>query len=170
MLYLVFNIFSFLYFPVVVDYAENPNANTGLFMKIVPERRTPTKILQRTGQDKTQLFTAPKVPRSTADVNHHRQWVENVNNKLAAMRFTINDRQESPINQYLGYNRGNMLVPTALSLADVNDETVINTETKNLDVDTEKDFRNDAQPTPNTDRRRSSNRPSGQSKRRRMID
>lgn len=117
----------------MVDYAENSKADTGLFTKIVPEIRKPTAvvpIVRRTDDENknninTSIFAAPKtITSAITDLGHHRQWAENVNKRLAAMRFNISDLRKFPTDRYLGYNRGNMLVTTTLSPADVNVETV----------------------------------------------
>lgn len=100
-------------FLVVVDYAENSKADTGLFTKVVPEIRKPTitaPIVRRI-DDEIHLFAAPKTsPPTAADLGQHRQWAENVNKRLAAMRFTINDLRKFPTDRYLSYNRDSMLM------------------------------------------------------------
>lgn len=102
-------------FQVVVDTNDNSNANTGLFIKVVPEKFKPVKAVR--GPTEGTPFSPPKVmssnvgPIQAYDYNSHRQWVENVNNKLTAIQFRINT-QDTPIDRYFGYNRDNLLMST----------------------------------------------------------
>lgn len=114
---------------MVVDFEENGNATTGLFVKVVPEKWKPVTTVR--GPTEGTPFSPPNVvPSMTGPIQAyyyypHRRWVENVNDNLAAIRFRINTR-EMPSDRYFGYNRDNLLMSAAVTATntDKNVETV----------------------------------------------
>ncbi|VVC38473.1 Tubulin-tyrosine ligase/Tubulin polyglutamylase [Cinara cedri] len=127
---------------VIVDFEENSNADTGLFVKVVPEKWKPVTTIR--GPTEGTPFSPPKIAANIADPTQayyyypHRRWVENVNDKLAAIRFRINAR-ETPIDRYFGYNRDTLLMtaaPTGTATSVTTTSTDINVETVKNSHDT----------------------------------
>lgn len=104
---------------MTVDYEKNSFADTGLFVKVVPEEQklapeiSPLEstmavmdsILKSSSVDKDSPHKSSAVEtdgpcNSSATSNpapfttgYHRQWMENINKKLAALRIRVNAQQ-----------------------------------------------------------------------------
>ncbi|XP_060881988.1 tubulin glycylase 3A-like [Metopolophium dirhodum] len=76
---------------VTVDYEKNSFADTGLFVKVVPEKWKPTAMVVVDSLFNSSVVeAADPVPFTTG---YHRQWMENINKKLAALRIRVNAQQ-----------------------------------------------------------------------------
>lgn len=76
---------------MTVDYEKNSIADTGLFVKVVPEKWKPTAMVEVDSPFNSSVAeAADPVPFTTG---YHRQWMENINKKLAALRIRVNTQQ-----------------------------------------------------------------------------
>ncbi|XP_003244151.1 tubulin glycylase 3A isoform X2 [Acyrthosiphon pisum] len=102
---------------VTVDYEKNSNADTGLFMKVVPEKWKTPAAVRRLGSVTAAINSGNSYnsPAVTVDrggnifnsavatavqpapftAGYHNQWMDSVNKKLAALRLRIN-AQKTP--------------------------------------------------------------------------
>ncbi|XP_060868327.1 tubulin glycylase 3A-like [Metopolophium dirhodum] len=100
---------------VTVDYEKNSNADTGLFIKVVPEKWKTPAAVRRLGSVAAAInggnsYNSPPVTvdrggnifNSTVaaavqpapfTTGYHNQWMDSVNKKLAALRLRINARK-----------------------------------------------------------------------------
>lgn len=99
------------YIIVTVDYEKNTSADTGLFMKVEPEKWKPSAAVLRSvavainggnssnsspvtmdhsGNINNSSVAVEPTPFTTG---YHNQWMDSVNKKLAALRLRINDRK-----------------------------------------------------------------------------
>jgi len=106
---------------VVVDYKENPSADTGLFMMVVPEKLNSaadrhTVAVKQTEETTPISGTSVYLRNEQTSINYRRLWMKNVNDKLSAVRFRINT-QEPSNDHYLGNNRD--MLKTATISSDV---------------------------------------------------
>lgn len=107
---------------VVVDYEGNPNANTGLFMMVVPEKLNGTAdrpIADDKQKDETPfLSTSVYHHNDQTSIDFRRLWMKNVNDKLSAVKFRINNRE--PTNKYYMCNNRDVMLKTTTVSSDVN--------------------------------------------------
>jgi len=76
---------------VTVDYEKNSFAETGLFVKVVPEKwKSTTMVVVDSPFNSSVAEAADPVPFATG---YHRQWMENINKKLAALRIRVDTQQ-----------------------------------------------------------------------------
>jgi len=73
---------------VTVDYEKNSCANTGLFVKVVPEEWKTTVV----DSSFNSLGSKAEDPAPFTN-DYHRQWMENINKKLAALWIRVNTQQ-----------------------------------------------------------------------------
>jgi len=95
-----------------VDYEKNSNADTGLFIKVLPEKWKPSAAVRRLGSvavaiNSENSFNSPTVAverdgnifnssvvtavePAPSTTGNHNQWMDSVNKKLAALRLRIN--------------------------------------------------------------------------------
>jgi len=100
-----------------VDYEKNSNADTGLFIKVVPEKWKPSAVVRRLGSvavgiNTENSYNSPPVAVDRGGnifnssvvaavepapftTGNHKQWMDSVNKKLAALRLRIN-AQKTP--------------------------------------------------------------------------
>lgn len=100
---------------VTVDYEKNSNADTGLFIKVVPEKWKTPAVVRRLGSVaaainignsyNSQAVTvdsggnifnstvAAAVQPAPFTTRYHNQWMDSVNKKLAALQLRINARK-----------------------------------------------------------------------------
>lgn len=112
---------------MVVDYPGNPNTDTGLFVKIVPEKSKPIPnepVVQPTSKVSTLPVVQPysQGNKHTSYPYNSSQWLQNIRNvnetivtnaqhqKNSSPRDLVND-------YYLGYNR-DYLLRTATMFSD----------------------------------------------------
>jgi len=111
----IFVTFVLYYIIVTVDYEKNSNADTGLFMKVEPEKWKTPDAVRRLGSVTAAInsgnsYNSPAVAvdrggnifNSTVaaavqpapfTTGYHNQWMDSVNKKLAALRLRINARK-----------------------------------------------------------------------------
>lgn len=96
---------------VTVDYEKNPNADTGLFIKVMPEKWKPSTEVKRLGSVAVEMnggnsYNSPEVTVNRGGnifnssvqpapftTGYHNQWMNNVNKKLAALRLRMDARK-----------------------------------------------------------------------------
>jgi len=74
---------------VTVDYEKNSCADTGLFVKVIPEEWKSTTVVETPFNSSVAEVVDP----APFTIDYHRQWMENVNKKLAALRIRVNTQQ-----------------------------------------------------------------------------
>lgn len=126
----------------MVDYEGDSEADTGLFVKVVPENRVPTAADTETAVRHSERypFAPPNrptpvafatVPNEPNEQTRH-QWLENLNEKLAEIRSRIKS-QKTTTDRYLSYNRDHLLMATDTS-ADANVDLAENTTATRKDI------------------------------------
>lgn len=90
-----------------MDYKENPEADTGLFVKVMPELLEPTNNCEprQVPNVSKGIITDP----SLIERGQHDIWVNKVNNALAAIRYRLNAHEANDRAPYLGGNRNTLL-------------------------------------------------------------
>ncbi|CAH1731502.1 unnamed protein product [Aphis gossypii] len=115
---------------VTVDYEKNSFADTGLFVKVVPEEQklapvispfiSPMAVMDSLFKSSTVELDSPHNSSavemngpcnssSTLDpapftTGYHRQWMENINKKLAALRIRVNAQQTRSYSRNKNHN------------------------------------------------------------------
>lgn len=74
---------------MTVDYEKNSCANTWLFVKVVPEEWKTTTVVDSSFNS----LVSEAVDPAPFMVDYHRQWMENINKKLAALQIRVNTQQ-----------------------------------------------------------------------------
>jgi hypothetical protein len=90
----------------MIDHQQNPNADTGLFVKVIPEKLKPIDQLT----SKYRTFAPPKMTPS----QRHQQRMDDLKNRLMAIQFQVKP-EEKFSERYLGINRDNLLLTTIMS-------------------------------------------------------
>lgn len=108
---------------MIIDHQQNPNADTGLFVKVVPEILKP--IDQLPSKDRT--FAPPNI----TPIERHQKRMDELKNRLMAIQFQVKS-EEKFTDRYLGFNRENLLMTTIMS----NDAKVDSTNAAAIDSET----------------------------------
>lgn len=116
----------------MIDHAQNPNADTGLFVKIDPEEFKPVNTEQYANRLQSTGFNfAP--PKMTANERHQKR-MDKLKNRLIEIQLQVKSGEKLS-NRYLGYNRDNLMMTTILSTdgivdssktAETPSETIVN--------------------------------------------
>lgn len=115
---------------MTVDYEKNSFADTGLFVKVVPEEQkldpvispliSPMAVMDSLFKSSTVEMNSPFNSSAvemdgpcnssaTSDpapftTGYHRQWMENINKKLAALRIRVNAQQTRSYSRSKNHN------------------------------------------------------------------
>ncbi|XP_050440034.1 tubulin glycylase 3A-like [Adelges cooleyi] len=130
---------------VIVDYKENPDADTGLFTKVIPdtwershnEAKNKQRFEEKYGLSLESHFLNPlTVSNGTNTYGGPRsQWVENVAKKLTAIR--LQSTMYNDTRRYVGPNR-DFLLPLNQSPSTVVPENYSETYPNELNIDSDK--------------------------------
>lgn len=106
--------FRLYYIIVTVDYGKNSNADTGLFMKVVPEKWKSAATVKLDsvavavnrgnsynstvgkvdrGYKKLKSPVATNIETAPFTTGYHHQWMDSVNKKLARLRLRIDSQK-----------------------------------------------------------------------------
>lgn len=89
----------------MIDHEQDSNADTGLFVKVVPEQLKPIDVDQHADRLRLLKITSTEL---------HQKRMNDLKNRLMAIQHQVTS-EEKLTDRYLGYNRESLLMTTVIS-------------------------------------------------------